>query len=232
MTVAALDVSSVGTVIETARRDGCARITATELFSGAYLDQLQQAGETFLSAALAMPDRYNLKKKPWLMLSRRLPLAPDHPLRQAVGRVQAFIAAIADDPMVCFGAEFWVTVPSMTPYAHSQVWHRDREAATEWKLFLPLRPIGVEQGPLEYVRGSHRGDEDLCPRQSYPTHEIAVPADRVMTCTGPAGVGVVANTAGIHRGGRMTAGVRLQAVWIFLPATAQPWSRPMIAGGR
>jgi hypothetical protein len=132
----------------------------------------------------------------------------------------------------CFSAEFWGVRPTAHAFAHSQLWHRDHEDIPVLKLFLYLSDIGPAQGPLEYLRGSHRGDVDLCAPQKYVLGTLVVPPERVVSCTGPKGTALLVNTSGIHRGGRITEGYRLQAVWAFLRASSPLWGQSLKGGGR
>lgn len=217
------------TALDAMQRDGIARLDALDLFTRAQIDAVTAAGEHWSSEAEAHPKHYALKSKPFLLSSRGT-IAPE--MRAMVAPLQALMSEIAGEPMQCFSAEFWGVRPVPGDYAHSQLWHRDHEDVPVLKLFLYLRDIGPKQGPLEYIRGSHRGDFDLCSRQKYAPGTILVSPERVESCTGPQGSAVIVDTSGIHRGGRITEGYRLQAVWAFLRAASPLWGKTLKGGGR
>jgi hypothetical protein len=95
----------------------------------------------------------------------------------------------------------------------SQLWHRDPEDRLILKMFTYLSDVGEADGPFCYARGTHsRGpiqgdppslrDEALKARRSTDEQmEQACPRSRWMTCTGPSGAVVLADTRGYHKGG-------------------------------
>lgn len=109
----------------------------------------------------------------------------------------------------------WLNLASDRPASSSQLWHRDRpEDHSIVKVFVNLTDVEEGSGPLQYVRGSHRGrlrsesfeqsfdgighrisDEDVERRFPVQAREIA---------TGPVGTVVFADTRGLHRGGHAT----------------------------
>jgi hypothetical protein len=122
--------------------------------------------------------------------------------------------------------DVWLTQPtaSETRRSASQRWHRDPEDARIIKAFLYLADINPENGPLEYVRCSRRGEESAYgrkwrrPSQSYPPdaefERVVRPEDR-LSCPGPAGTLVLVDTTGLHRGGYLREGRRLFATWTY-----------------
>lgn len=92
----------------------------------------------------------------------------------------------------------------------TQKFHRDFDSIGGFKVFFYLTDVGPEQGPHEYVRGSHRcqaldtgaGIPDDVLWQNYD------PA-RTLVITGQAGTSFIADTFGIHRGQLPSSGTRL-----------------------
>jgi hypothetical protein len=126
-------------------------------------------------------------------------------------------AAALGTPVILYSADIWATLPSKgNDPLYSQTWHRDPEGTQLIKAFLYLGDVGEDEGPLQYIAESHRGDWDLCAPQSYPTPEQfeRLPRERVRTFCGKAGMLIMANTSGLHRGGYGTK-VRLTAAWTY-----------------
>lgn len=224
--------SALSTAIDHARRTGCWTVEGVEIWTPGQLADVTREGEAFLEIALRAPATYALRDKPFLLSSRGQKLGKTHPLRTLLAPVSAAINEIAERPMQCFSAEFWAVRPGPWDFSHSQLWHRDHESVPLWKCFLNLHAVGPESGPLEYVAQSHRGDYDLCAQQSFARPDVAMPESRVMRACTPAGTAVFADTSGIHRGGRITEGHRLQAVWAFFPTESPLWGRTLKGGGR
>lgn len=98
------------------------------------------------------------------------------------------------------------------------------------KLFVYLSDIGPENGPFTYVRGTnfhgrHRGILARLPSGTIETGimERCVPRGEWLEVNGSAGTAIFAETSGVHRGGRNTAGVRLMLVGEY--ASHHPWER-------
>jgi hypothetical protein len=97
----------------------------------------------------------------------------------------------------------------------SQRWHRDPWDNHIVKVFTYFSDVDQETGPFEYLRGtpeggrnSHlwpwEGDDVYDKHGLYPPQEefeAKAPAEDILTCTGPAGTMVFADTSGFHRGG-------------------------------
>lgn len=117
--------------------------------------------------------------------------------------------------------DIWLHLPSKgTEHTWSQKFHRDPEGDAVFKVFAYLSDVGTDCGPFEYVIGSHKlGTYPEVPRRGYPKANIT--AERFdeahQRYTGKAGMMIVANTAGIHRGGVESTKSRLLATWAFLP---------------
>lgn len=104
------------------------------------------------------------------------------------------------------------------PRMQSHRWHRDPEAGAVVKIFLFMHDVAAENGPFEYVEGSHLDLFDLCPARIYPKRNIddELPAERVRTFTCPEMTLVFADTRGLHRGAYTGVWPRVNAVWTYL----------------
>lgn len=211
--------------VDTLRRDGVATLPATDLWTAEALGTITATGNQFRDDALAQPDRWALRGKPFLLSSRGMALTRTHPLIALLAPVSRALGAVSPEPIDCFSAEFWIARPVPAPFTYSQHWHRDHECTPVLKAFLHLSDTTAESGPLEYVVGSHRGDLDLCAKQMYAARDAEMPAERIARLIVPAGTVVLADTSGIHRGGRIRTGIRLQAVWAYLPVSSALWKR-------
>ncbi len=92
----------------------------------------------------------------------------------------------------------------------TQKFHRDFDSIAGFKVFFYLTDVGPEQGPHEYVRGSHRDQlidtgaaisEELLWQNYDPKSALIV--------AGQAGGSFIADTFGIHRGQLPKIGFRL-----------------------
>ena len=97
----------------------------------------------------------------------------------------------------------------------SQRWHRDPWDNHIVKVFTYFSDVDEDAGPFEYLRGTPEGGRNahLWPWEGddvydkhglYPPQdefEAKAPAEDVLTCTGPPGTMVFADTSGFHRGG-------------------------------
>ena len=111
--------------------------------------------------------------------------------------------------------DLWYNVPLSGPSIRFQRWHRDGGDRKIVKLYIYLNDVGESQGPLCYVRGSHKFGRPygrIFPRWG-PVREDMVESDVAhddkIICTGEAGTIVVADTTGIHKGGHVRSGHRL-----------------------
>lgn len=114
----------------------------------------------------------------------------------------------------------------------SQSWHRDPEDRRMVKAYLYFAPVDEGAGPLQYVAGSALGGpyENLWRwgprvghRARYPNEaelERVVPRTAWVTCTGPEGTLVLADTCGLHRGGVSSTSPRILATWTFVTPAA------------
>ena len=114
--------------------------------------------------------------------------------------------------------DFWCNVPTEEPDAYSQTWHRDSEDKKLVKLFLWLRDVDATTGPFYYIPGTHsEGVHNKFHPQTrvvskYPpagaVDEYFSPEQKVRF-TGEAGTLIFCDTAGLHKGGHPTTGLRL-----------------------
>jgi hypothetical protein len=92
----------------------------------------------------------------------------------------------------------------------TQKFHRDFDSMSGFKVFFYLTNVGPEQGPHEYVRGSHV-KQVLGTGAGIPDELLWQHCDTADTLviTGRAGTSFLADTFGIHRGQLPAAGFRL-----------------------
>jgi len=113
-------------------------------------------------------------------------------------------------------------------------WHRDSPARQQTKLMLYLTDVGDNNGPFQYLVGTHRGlDVIRCSlkfgydlnQYRFSDGEVARLLDaepsRLYTLNAPAGTAVLFDSRAIHRGMPMTAGKRYTItsyLWFDQPA--------------
>lgn len=145
-----------------------------------------------------------------------LRLAASRPMLDAV-------ADVAGEPCRLLSAEIWHILPDCATRKRewSHNWHRDPEYDPCVKAMLFFRDVTEEAGPFEYVVSSRNRFEELCPRGRYADQSAVaeqIPAADVRRFLCKAGDVLLANTAGIHRGGYTRGRPRLNAVWTYLPS--------------
>lgn len=104
-----------------------------------------------------------------------------------------------------------------------QSFHRDVDDWRFLKLFIYLSDVDAGSGPHSFVRRSHNAAFGLIMR-AYTQLEIETRfgAQKIATVTGPMGTTFMADTLGVHCGGRPTTGPRLmlQVQYSLLPIFA------------
>jgi hypothetical protein len=124
--------------------------------------------------------------------------------------------------------DLWYTPPAEpgVERVSSQRWHRDYNDARLVKVFIYLRDVNEDTGPLEFVLGSTPNGEygqvwpwrpvsnDLYPPQD--EFDQRIPKSAHVTLTGPEGSMIFCNTSGFHRGGYATGDrPRVMAVYNY-----------------
>lgn len=226
-------------VVEALRRDGVARTSVTALLGDAVLleevlsrtddlvaDQSADivarrrslAGET---APAAPPPGVS---KPFLveLLGPEPRVDPEDPYTRFLRHPQ--VAGVADAycrmQLRIRDMNGWLNLASDRPASSSQLWHRDRpEDHSIVKVFVNLTDVGEGSGPLQYVRGSHRGRlrtesfeqsfDGIGHRISDADVERRFPPASRETGSGPVGTVIFADTRGLHRGGHATTRDRI-----------------------
>lgn len=124
--------------------------------------------------------------------------------------------------------------PGKTGDQQLQAFHRDSDDWRYLKVLVYLTDVDAAAGPHVFVRGTHLEPASLRLR-FYPDDEVLsrYGADRVISVTGPRGMGFAVDTAGIHKGDVPTVGRRLmlQIQYSLLPSYAysyqpQPYPGP------
>lgn len=141
-----------------------------------------------------------------------------------------------------YNVEVWFSLPHKNSPLSTEFFHRDGDDKHLLKVYLPLSPIGPENGPFQYIRSSHRPklfDKYRLPsrttNESLPKHRTAslalnedlanhpdcftYLADLYSIC--------IADTNGIHRGVPLQTGSRIQIVFTY---TSQSPTSPLRQG--
>ena len=127
----------------------------------------------------------------------------------------------------------WLNLPSSAEAKHSQLWHRDPEDMKLLKVFIYLVDVDEKCGPFSYVPKTQPFGAKAAISPKYVDRKrildddmrAAIPENEWMTCTGPAGTMVLADTVGFHRGGKPIVGYRLLITFTYT-------SGAPIGGGR
>ena len=108
----------------------------------------------------------------------------------------------------------WLTVPSQAPPSDSQLWHRDVDDRSIFKVFLYLTDVTAAAGPLTYLPGTHAGRNGVCPETTHDYANIPRATDAQMAAvaaptewivaTGHVGTATIVDTSGWHKGGHGT----------------------------
>jgi hypothetical protein len=126
----------------------------------------------------------------------------------------------------------WWSVPTADGVArHAENFHRDFDDIAFIKLFIYLSDVELENGPHDFILGSHT-DPALRPIRRYSDAEVfaSFSGNRLVRFTGKSGTVFLENTTGLHRGLPVQAGKRLmlQIVYSMLPMAygpAKPYPR-------
>jgi hypothetical protein len=124
----------------------------------------------------------------------------------------------------------WRTFATTDEARESQLWHRDRDDKLIVKVFVYLSDVDATAGPFTYAPGTHRKRvlarepeyfvEGNVKRTTDEQMAQVVPADRWVTCTGPTGTIVFADTGGYHKGGLARGRDRLMYTCMFTSPAA------------
>jgi phytanoyl-CoA dioxygenase PhyH len=222
-------------VLDAVQADGIALVAFQEFFAGAARwEELARDMAGFVETTEAnLPELQAQQKKKSYLIRRFLksgrPFRLDDPwLRLGLSsRLLDVVNAYRGERTWLVDVDNWYTVPDPDAEERiaSQRWHRDPWDDNIVKVFTYFSDVDADAGPFEYVRGTPKGGRNahLWPWQGddaygkhglYPDQaefEAKVPAEDVLTCTGPAGTMVFADTSGFHRGGWTRAKPRVLA---------------------
>jgi len=220
-------------VLDSMRNDGIALVPFQELFGDeAMWDELRRdIGEFTADTEANLSELQAQQKKKSYLIRRFLksgrPFTPDDPwLRFGLeDRILDIVNAYRGERTLLIDVDNWYTIPD--PEAEdriaSQRWHRDPWDNHIVKVFTYFSDVDEDAGPFEYLRGTPEGGRNahLWPWEGddvydkhglYPPQdefEARAPAEDVLTCTGPPGTMVFADTSGFHRGGWTRAKPRI-----------------------
>lgn len=122
----------------------------------------------------------------------------------------------------------WWSYPTEVGAQHAELFHRDIDDWRFVKLFAYLTDVGEEHGPHVYVKNSARSPL-LWNAERYTDEEVhgAFGIENRLDLVAPAGSVFLENTAGMHKGTPVRAGMRLlfQAVYGLSPLPDTPRAR-------
>ena len=119
----------------------------------------------------------------------------------------------------------WHTFASAGAPRQSQLWHHDREDRYILKVFVYLSDVNEGAGPFTYAPGTHaKGNVSSTPefilegnvrRSDDSQMAKVVPAEDWVSCLGPRGTIVFADTRGYHKGGLARESDRVMYTCMF-----------------
>jgi hypothetical protein len=125
-------------------------------------------------------------------------------------------------------ADYWYTLKSKSDdkAVYSQNWHADPEGDKILKVFIYFNDVDSNGGALQYIKGSQQGGKNYHIMSSakrntsfYPTDDFIAKffeENDITNASAPKGTVVLADTRGLHRGGKCISIERLMAVGMFL----------------
>lgn len=129
--------------------------------------------------------------------------------RSLLALAQAYLGGAPVQDMV---AMWWTTPSREGSSAAAQQFHFDLDRLRFLKVFAYLTDVGPDNGPHEYVRGSHRHlPRPLRADRRFSDEEVLEHYDArdTVSVTGPRGTMFAADTRGLHKGLNVAAGHRL-----------------------
>jgi hypothetical protein len=133
----------------------------------------------------------------------------------------------------------WWSIPTADGKPrHAENFHRDFDDVNFIKLFIYLTDVGPENGPHEYIAGSHQVPL-MCEIRRFSDEEVVAsfPVNPKISFVGNAGTMFLENTYGLHRGQPVRKDRRLilQVIYSMLPIVdgpARPYPRALFAPPR
>jgi hypothetical protein len=128
-------------------------------------------------------------------------------------------------PTIGYMSAWWSVPTADGKPRHAEYFHRDFDDVAFIKLFIYLSDVDENNGPHEFIRGSHL-DASLRPIRRYTDAEVysTYSNNRLVQFTGRAGTVFLENTTGLHRGLPVHDKRRLilQIVYSMLPMAYGP----------
>lgn len=117
----------------------------------------------------------------------------------------------------------WVNFPTEGEATDAQLWHRDPEDVKLIKVFIYLVDVDQNLGPFSYIPKTHPFGAAA---KKIPKHALGIrvtdedmhaafPRESWVSCTGPAGTMILADTVGYHRGGKPANGNRILITFTY-----------------
>ena len=138
-------------------------------------------------------------------------------------------------PTIGYMTAWWSVPTADGKPRHAENFHRDVDDVHFLKLFVYVSDVRLDNGPHEFIRGSH-DVSILCDTRRHADDEIisAFGVHQLVRFTGPPGTSFIENTFGLHRGQPVRSGRRLilQIVYSMLPMAygpAKPYSAHLFA---
>lgn len=132
----------------------------------------------------------------------------------------------------------WANYPTPDEAKESQLWHRDPEDMQLVKVFIYLSHVDNNSGPFCYIPKSHPFSTGAArtPKHKDPKRitdeemQTAFAPQTWLSCTGPAGTMILADTVGYHRGGKPNTGKRVLITFTYTSGVAYSTRKLCITG--
>jgi hypothetical protein len=163
---------------------------------------------------------------------------PDCISAYAIAPTSSLLRSIVDDelfhriasrylrsPSAAIDSTFWYTFPNPTPSSETaQLFHYDLDTIRWIKVFIYLSDVGEENGPHEYVAGSHRAENkaaEVLIKNYARIQDNEIDAhypDKRRRITGGSGTIIFGDTRCFHKGNAVDSGHRLIFSPIYAPS--------------
>jgi hypothetical protein len=219
-------------IVEEVRNNGYAVRFLSDFFDPEIILEIES--KAFKQRSLLMSDskferRADFEGKSFLRRSSELDnrITLEDPLVQFVvqGRANHIARHYFGQEVKICNIDYWLNLPLENGGpTSSQKWHRDFEDRRVLKAFVYLTDVNESNGPLSYLSGSQPGGryESIFPTR--PPLGVVVEDEQLSVVVDPTSLQtfilprlavVFADTAGLHRGGYCTSGIRFAFTTTF-----------------